>query len=375
MAKFKVLHVVNSLDPGGMENGVVNMIWKLRDDFQFKVACLERAGKFSERLPDPGQVKILGKKGGFSPNAVLELALEISRFKPDAIHTHNLGPLIYASLATMGGFTKPIVHGEHSQLTGEELTSRRIRQRHLLYKCCRKVHTVSYSQREELLANGFSSISTVVNGVDTERFLPGSNEAAKGQLGFQPDEIVMGIVGRFGPFKRHSVLLESFNAIANDFPKLQLLIVGAGGPEESRVKEQVQQSVWKNRIRLVGYQKEPVDFYQAMDFLIVPSLNEGLSNAVLEAKACGIPVLAHTACGNEEVIENGCDGIIADLATKESIAIGVKAFLVQRNHFPVWSSNARERAVRLFSMESMTQAYRVLYQSVLVKTRKGFHSL
>lgn len=364
MAKLRILHIVNSLDPGGMENGVVNMIHALQGDFKFKVACLEREGKFAQRLPKPEQVVVVGKQRGFSLQAAIRLRAEIVRYNPDVIHTHNLGPLIYASLATLGGLSKPILHGEHSQLNLDELGKKRMRQRRVLYRCCRKVHTVSHSQREELIGNGFSNISTVVNGVDIARFFPGSKEAGRTQLGIPLDALVMGIVGRFGPFKNHSALLEAFELLAAEVPSLYLLIVGAGGPEEYRVKSQAANLKARGRVAFSGFQPEPRPFYQAMDFLIVPSINEGLSNAVLEAKACGVPVLAHTACGNAEVINSGHEGIVADLANSRSIYHRVREFLTQRSQFSLWSKNSRERAVREFSMDSMAKGYTALYQSI-----------
>jgi len=364
MEKIRVLHVVNSLDPGGMENGVVNMVRELQAGFEFRIACLERRGKFADRLPESVKVTVLGKTKGVSLKAALELALEIKRFKPDLIHTHNLGPLIYASLATLGGMLSSIVHGEHSQLTSEERGPRRLRQRQLLFKCCRQIHTVSQAQREELVSLGFSAISTIINGVDVERFAPGPKEAARKQFSIPSNAIVMGIVARFGPFKGHSVLLDAFNTLAMDFPNLHLLIVGAGGPTEAAVRAQAEQSGVRARIQFAGFQPEPRACYQALDFLIVPSVNEGLSNAVLEAKACGIPVLAHTACGNAEVINSGYEGLVMDLGNSPKIQEAVRAILDQKCQFPHWAKHARQRAITDFSLAAMGSGYARLYRSV-----------
>lgn len=365
MEKIKVLHVVNSLDPGGMENGVVNLIAALSADFEFQVACLKRRGLFAERLPKPGNVCVLGKKSGFSLQAAMRLAVKISQLKPDVIHTHNLGPLIYSSLATLGGLVKPILHGEHSQLTEEECSPRRLRQRRFFYNCCRQVHTVSLSQRDELIGKGFSRICSVVNGVDGARFIPGSRAEAKEQNGLPQDSLVMGMVGRFGPFKRHSVLLDAFDALGGAFPKLHLLIIGAGGHQELIVRQQAEQLEMNDRIHFAGFQTELSRFYQAMDFLIVPSVNEGLSNAILEAMACGIPILAHTACGSAGVVSTGSEGMVTDLGSSEKIRQGVHAMVGNKAQFPLWGRNARGKAVRDYSLDSMVNGYANLYRSMV----------
>ena len=169
-----------------MENGVVNMARALEPrGIQMHIACLERRGAFAERLPLPARVEVMGKTRGFSGKAVGRLAREISRVEPALVHTHNLGPLIYSSLATAFGLRCAMVHGEHSQLTPEERQPRRLRQRRWLYHACRAIHTVSRGIRDELLALGFppDRLTVVANGVDTERFAPGDQATARETLG------------------------------------------------------------------------------------------------------------------------------------------------------------------------------------------------
>ena len=363
MKRLKVLHVVNSLDPGGMENGVVNIIRELSSEFDFQVACLERRGPFVERLARPETAWVAGKKGGWSPLAAIRLATRIFQLRPDVIHTHNLGPLIYASLATFGGVTAPILHGEHSQLTQEECSPRRMRQRKLLYRCCSKIHTVSRSQQVELLEKGFKRIESVVNGVDANRFIPCPKGAAKARLGFAADSLVIGIVGRFGAFKRHAELLEAFECLSASWPKLHLLIVGAGGPNEKPAKRQAEGLTSKDRIHFAGFQADTSFYYQAMDFLAVPSTNEGLSNAILEAMASGIPVLAQRACGNEEVISSGHQGIVMDLDSQESLIEGLRTMLAMNAQFAQWGKSAREKVAADFSLSRMMEKYALLYRA------------
>ena len=103
-SKIKVVHIVFSLEPGGMENGLVNVANALNpDEFEIDVCCLTKAGEFRERLPERSKVVVLNKGHGFSWMTVFQLAKALWKLQPDVIHTHNLGPLIYGSLATMAG--------------------------------------------------------------------------------------------------------------------------------------------------------------------------------------------------------------------------------------------------------------------------------
>jgi len=364
---LKILHVVTSLEPGGMENGLVNVA-RMLDPGQFEVyvACLERSGAFSERLPQLENITVLGKRSGFSPQALFRLGCEISRTKPALIHSHNLGPLIYSSLATGLGLACPILHGEHASLNEEECSPRRLRQRRLLYHCCRSVHTVAEGLTRHLVELGFPSkkITTIVNGVDTHRFFPGDRLSTRRQIPVPEAALLLGIVGRFGPFKRHAMLLEAFSSLAESYPNLHLLIVGGGGNEEQNIAEKVRQHPQAGRIHLVGFQENPVPFYQSLDLLVVPSINEGLSNAVLEAMACGVPVLANSACGNGDVITDQEDGFVADLSSVEKLQSQLFKHLSNPALLSVIGKKARQKAISAFSIDKMVSGYAELYQKV-----------
>ncbi len=364
--RFTVLHVVNSLDPGGMENGIVNLARGLEPrGFEIHVACLERRGVFADRLPVPSRVVVLGKRNGFSPAAVWRLGRSLARLQPDIVHSHNLGALIYSGLATFGGRCWVLVQGEHSQLTNTEHQPRRLRQRRWLYRGCRAIHTVSEAMRRELVTCGFpgSKISSIANGVDTARFTPGDRSAARRSLGLPAEAICIGIVGRFGPHKGHIELISAFEKIAHQFPASHLLIAGGGGSEEASVAGRVQSSAIRERIHLAGFQSDPRSCYHALDLLAVPSTNEGLSNAVLEAMACAVPALVRTDCGHEQIITSGADGWIATLDTPDTLANRLAELLQNPAHLVSCGINAREKVKAHFSLDSMIDAYESLYRA------------
>ncbi len=364
---MRVLHVVNSLDPGGMENGVVNIAAGLAPrGIETHVACLERRGEFAGRPPLTGCVAVMGKQRGFSPKAAWNLSAHISRIRPDIIHSHNLGPLIYSSLATFAGLRLPLLHGEHSQLTDEERTARRLRQRRRLYRTCAAVHTVADGIRDELINLGFSAgkIQTITNGVDTERFKPGDRNTTRHRFGLPADALCIGLVGRFGAFKRHILLIEAVERIAERFPSIHLIFAGVGGPEESAITQRVAASPMRERIHLLGFQRDPLAVYQSLDLLAIPSTNEGLSNAALEAMACGIPALANIHCGHEQVITSDRDGRIANLNTADGLARELADLLIDPARLIDFGQNARKKIESQFSIERMLTSYEQCYRAL-----------
>ena len=359
---LRILHLVNSLDPGGMENGVCNLAAGLvARGVETHVACLERSGAFAARISGGSNIHLLQKGGGFSLRAAWNLARLLGKLRPSVLHTHNLGPLIYAGLVTLGGRTRRILHGEHAQLAPWELEPRRIRQRTRLYRGCRAIHTVSRGQLVELGGLGFpvEKMTSIPNGVDTARFISGDRALAKQQNGIPQDALVIGLVGRFGPFKRHDALLEAFTEISAQFPQARLLFVGGGGSEESRIRELARDNA---RVHLTGFRADPEACYRAMDLLAVPSSNEGMSNAILEAMACGVPVLGNQGCGHEEVVSEGINGRIADLKTPADIAREITALL--RGPLDRMGDEARRTVQGRFSLGAMLDEYEQIYRAV-----------
>jgi glycosyltransferase involved in cell wall biosynthesis len=367
-SKIKILHIVTSLEPGGLENGVVNLANLLDPDrFQTSIVCLERIGEFAQRLGDRTVLNCLEKSAGFRASAVAKLAQMISQTRPDIIHTHNLGPLIYGTLANIAsGNTAVVLQGEHAQLRPDEKTVKRRLIRNLCYRGCKMIHTVSDGLRHDLIATGFpeDKIQAILNGVDCTQYSPVEEKARsllRTQHGLPAESVVIGIVGRFGAFKRHSRLIQGFEQLAQNLPNLHLLMVGDHGPEKERVLEQVAASPYRDRIVWCGYQEQPANFYRMMDLLVVPSDNEGLSNAILEAMACGVTCVAHPACGANEVIIDGNNGILCRMEDADQLASAIRNAISDPQRLGDMSTQARRTAVEKFSIVTMILNYSRLY--------------
>lgn len=361
----RVLEVVRSLASGGMENQLVALINRLDPSrHHFEVCCLREPGVNAEKLNPGIAVHCFHKPEGFRWQSVRDLrSLLACGF--DVVHTHNLGSLIYATLATRGGRQCAIFHGEHAQLAPDELQWKKMLQRRLLFPLCKAVHTVSNSQRDELLRLRFRhpQLTAIVNGVNTSHYRPIENPADRTQLRTSlnlgdSEAFIIGIVGRFGDFKRHRELITAFEKLAAAQPKARLVIIGDGGPLKKSVLTQIEFSPAKEHIRWVGYHSDPLDYYQSLDLLAVPSTNEGLSNATLEAMATGLPVLTHQSCGAEEILGTTPCGWIRDLRNIEAI----EAELTRIIALPFETRQsigraARRRVEENFSWNGMADAY------------------
>ena len=372
--KTHVLQVVTSLEPGGLENGIVNFSNQLDPDrFKTSIACLERRGTFADRLRGDITLTNLKKPPGFQWPTVRALANLIDSDQPDILHTHNLGPLIYGVLAKFIAKHKPaIIQGEHGELGPDNRTTKRLLIRRLAYRACSKVHTVSHSLRSSLENLGLSgdNVVTILNGVDCDKFSPASGSALhqnRKELGIPNDGIVLGIVGRFVALKGHKRLIQGFEKVASSNKSIFLLIVGDKGDAKEEIVRLIEGSQFKDQIKWVGFQQETERFFQMMDVLVVPSDREGLSNVMLEAMACGKPCIVHPACGASEVIIDGENGLLRDMASQELIADVITEVTNDNQRLSELGVAALRHARDHFSLEAMVTAYSTLFENTAAK--------
>jgi UDP-glucose:(heptosyl)LPS alpha-1,3-glucosyltransferase len=144
-----------------------------------------------------------------------------------------------------------------------------------------------------------------------------------------------------------------------------LLIVGTGGSEEAKVRALAAASPATTKIHFAGFQNEMLPYYQALDALVVPSVLEGLSNAVLEAMACGVPVIAQPTCGNPEAITSGIDGVLARVTDAGELATLLRTWLAQPARLAALGVAAREKMLAKFRLADMAARYRRTYEELL----------
>lgn len=121
-------------------------------------------------------------------------------------------------------------------------------------------------------------------------------------------------VGRYHEVKGFDRLIAAFSMLAKYFPDWELVIVGEG-PQRSALEQQVESLGLQERVRLVGQVGNMQDWYESSDIYVLSSRYEGLSNSLLEAMACGLPVVAVDCdVGPREIIRNEIDGILVSPA-------------------------------------------------------------
>ena len=370
-----IVHVIHRLDVGGMENGLINIINGMtRSPFRHAILALAGVGQFGRRL-ERGDVEVLSidKRPGKDLAAYGRLWRVLRRMRAAIIHTRNLGTIDCQWVAAAAGVVHRI-HGEHgwdiSDLRG---TSRRSL---WLRRACAPViqrYVAMSRDIERWLVDDVrvpkARVSQIYNGVDSERFRPAG--ALAEDLPWSPgDVLTIGTVGRCEPTKNQGALLAAFpmllQLVPDIAPRLRLMIVG-GGPQHREVFERAREMHIAEQVWMPGVRSDVAELLRAMDVFVLPSLNEGISNTILEAMASGRPVVASDAGGNRELVSAGVTGELFDPRKADDLAARLVPYVRDAELRRRQGAAGRDRAVTQFSLRAMIASYDRLYREVLRK--------
>ncbi len=205
------------------------------------------------------------------------------------------------------------------------------------------------------------SIEVIPNGVDLERFRP--------MEGREKDErLRLLTVGRLSATKRVEMLIEAVEILHNDNIKVHLTIVGSGAME-GRLRQMIEDKGLGRIVEMAGHIEtdEMPALYRQSDILVSATMQEGMSNAMLEAMACGLPIVTTRCEGVEELV--GDNGTVLGEADAEAIAGAVKKIAHDREGYRRMSEAARNR-VNSFTWSSVADRYTRRYRQI-VQNRQG----
>lgn len=366
-SRIRILHVISYMGRGGAEMGIMKLMARLGDT-QFEQRICTTRGFDPEfvrtRLPE----EMLYSAG--NPELRLQfplfrLARIMREFRPHIVHSRNWGALEAVVAAKLAG-VPVVIHSEHGYEVDmfAGLPLRRRLFRHAAYAMANGIFALSRELRAFHAQQAWippQRMSVIYNGVDTEHFTPctASRVSMRQDLGLPQDSFVLGSVGRLVPIKDQQTLFKAATVLAEGGFNVRVLLVGSG-PERKNLERLVSGAL-SGRVCFAGDSERIPELLNAMDVFVLPSLGEGMSNTLLEAMACGLPVLATSVGGNPEIIENDqhgwlfAPGDVPSLSKKLQILASDPALIHQLG------TAARKRAIEFFSLDRMLENYRSFY--------------
>lgn len=350
----RVLYLVDTLHVGGTETQVVHVAVRLRSrGHEVVVGCLRGEGTLLEVLKR-GNVPIVEFRKGktlLSLNGayqLLRLAFFIRRGRFQAVHAHDLWSNLLGVPAAWLARTPIIVSSRRYLADLDWYTPLRNTVMRIIYRLSTHITVNSRSVRDLLAKRDglpLGKIRVLHNAVDVDRFatarrdrehlFPGTNVQSK---------LIAVVANMYSRVKGHTFLISAASSVCQDFPEATFVLIG-DGKERASLEEQVRQAGLEKKVLFLGSRRDVPELLACCDLFVLPSEAEALPNALLEAMAAGLPVVATSVGGIPEIIADGVNGVLVPARNPRALSEAILRIL-QNPHFAKELSRAAQETAR-----------------------------
>jgi len=216
----------------------------------------------------------------------------------------------------------------------------------------------------EKIRTGKGRIRVIENGIDPAYFGSRNCDAERsGPLPIPPDHKVFAVIGRLFPDKGHRFFLQAFARIVRSHSAVVALVIG-DGPSRGAIDAQVLELGLERHVFLCGVRRDMRNVYEKIDFLVIPSLTEGIPYVLLEAMISNVPVLATEVGGIPKLLENGVTGYLVPPGDVDALEKGMIAMLSDPGRLKQMTANAYRTAVEKYSAGTMVRRIEGLYDAL-----------
>lgn len=359
---LRLQFLVTSLPVGGAEILLANLIERLdRNAFAPEVICLKEPGALAERLSKSAPLHSNFIRSKWDLRVLPRLAHLFRRRATDAVITVGAGDkMFWGRLAAKAAGVPVVCSALHSTgwPDGVGKLNRLLTRFTDAFIACASTHAAYLIEHERFPA---TRVHTIPNGVDTQRFRPDVRQRAwlRAELEVPPESSIVGIVAALRPEKNHFQFVAAAREIVRQQPAAQFVIVGEG-PERTHIEEAVRQSGFSSRFHFLGNRADIERLLAGMDVFCLTSLNEATPVSILEAAACGLPVISPDVGSVRETVIHQKTGILTRPLSASSTADAVIGLLGNPNLAARMGHAAREHVRQAWSLESMVQGYEEL---------------
>ena len=357
-----ILYLITELSTGGAQVALARLLERLdRDCFSPAVACLYNGDGAVAREIRALSIDVFDAAMRHKADlpALLRLYRHIRRARPAILHASlfhtNLPGRVLGRLAGV-----PIVICSERTMAME--SEWRYRLNRWTIGLVDRVIAVSANVRDFYVSHAglpADKLVVIYNGVDLPDS-PSSREEARAELGLPPNSPIVGTVSRLDPVKGVDILLHALVQLSG----ANLAIVG-DGPERVTLEALASRLGVADRVYWLGHRRDVPRLLPAFDLFVQPSLHEGLPNAVLEALAAGLPVVATAVGGTPEVVVDGVTGLLIPPHEPGALAEAMAALLRDPDLRRTMGRAGRKHVKRHFAIAETVRRTEALYEALL----------
>jgi glycosyltransferase involved in cell wall biosynthesis len=366
----RVLHLITSFEIGGTERQAVELLKRLdRDRFDVLLAVLRNEGSFYREIemlfPDVPEFPLTSFCNANAVKQLARLRRLMAREKIDILHAHDFySSFIGAAAARLAG-VRVIASQRHLKLSDRRVHEVGTR---MIHRLAHRVLVNSQAIRDRIIEQGSApprKINVIRNGVlGASASRAQAQDEIRSELGINADAKLIGMVARMQPVKGHRFFIDAAANVLREQTNAHFVLVG-DGPLRSEILDQVERLGIADRVHLLGDRADVAQLVSGFDLLVLASLHEGSPNAVMEAMAAGVPVVATAVGGTKELITDGETGYLAPPADPAALADRIVFALNDADNRAELTSAARRRINTDYGMDRMVGSVERLYDELM----------
>lgn len=375
---IKVLHVVHSLNDGGIERLLLEICKRIdRSKFEIQICCLTGLGDLAPEFEKLDiRLHVLDAKRDFSIvnvfvnlKKIFELRKLIKTENINITHGHEFYATVFSRISALLAGVKGryiTLHnmyywwgfGIHfSQYVLSFITTRII---------CNSVSTMNYSlQKDKIIKRKYA---VIYNGIDCEKFSGYSSDKKDffAKLNLPPKDLVLVSIGNISPRKGYESAILAVNSIKNEFKSFMYFIVGGKHHQETdeydRLNKIIKDNELEDLVLITGRRNDVEAFLSVCDFYLMPSVVEGFGISLAEALAMEKIVIASDIEPFKEIVDDGINGFFFKKGDYQDLAGRIKEVSkIDPEHLGDIRKKAREKVISMFDSGRMVEEYSKLY--------------
>jgi len=375
--KIRVAFVVWTFEGmGGSEHVVCDIIRKIdRDRFEVVIIGFKDGPVRDVYEKLKAKVFVVTKsKKKIDFEFILSLREALLNNSIQLVNAHHFGPLLYSFCATR--MTRiQIIHTEHSVWQYLEMNQlQKVLSNYILWRSSAVIaisnQLFQYYKKSKFVPENKTHL--IVNGIDLSRFRKRTDCTVRKKMGFDESDILIGMVANIRPEKNHKFLISAFAKLHKKINNSYLILVGLDCMN-GEVHQYASASGCGHSIHFWGSREDVADILNVFDVFCLPSVHEGLPLTILEAMACGVPVVGADVLGINEVISDNETGLLYDVNNEAMLVEKLMSILRDSSLRMRLSQAALEYVREQFDLNKKIEAYEKLF-ALLCRQDTGTYS-
>ncbi len=372
MDNVTVAHIRDSGGIFGAERVILTIGKNIEKNYKIILICLRSPDGKSDLLKKKAEaigveVVSVDVKRKFDISSIKNIRNILINRHVKILHSHDFKSNLYGVIAsinlgikrilTAGGTTRDSLVKKFYMFMDEAFT----------YRFYDYIVAVSSEICYKLINKNIKQGKVVIieNGIDESLYGYESGIAhSNNPLPIRKTNKVFAVIGRLFPDKAHRYFIEAFSDIKKAYPMSVALIIGEG-PSEDDIRNQINELKLEDSVFLCGVRKDMMYVYKSIDYLVLPSLTEGLPYVLLEAMLFKVPVLATDVGGIPNIIINGVTGYLVPPGDVKSLTGGMEKMLNGPEKSREMSEEGYKLVMEKYSARRMADDYRRLYDSMM----------